>query len=425
MLEKVSLFQSKRDFLIFLLTCVFILTYSLLIEFQNYKNLTKFDSNLVTATIIKQYTKTKKTKKGKIKTYQVLKLKSNKGLSFYTTAKKNFPNSIGKKIKLELWAGKITFYEYMTRFYAYSKILNIDNQETLKQKLNYYLAFVHKNQNIANIYQALYAASPLPKELQNTFSSLGISHLLAISGFHLGILSLLLFFLLKYPYKFLQNRYFPYRNSKRDLFVIVALALLSYLLFLDSPDSLLRAFAMLIIGFILYDRGIKIISMQTLLLSVMLLLALFPRLFFSLGFWLSVGGVFYIFLFLVYFKNLSKLWQFILLPIWVYMMMLPHSLYIFGNFSIYHPLSILWTSIFTIFYPLSILLHMTGFESLFDKPLLWLINLGQITQKVSISWSVETLFIIFSFMSIFSKKLLIILLICSILIFLYSISSII
>jgi competence protein ComEC len=124
MLERVSLFQSKREFFIFFLACIFILTYSLLIEFQNYKQLTRFDSNLVSATVIKQYTKTKETKTGKLKTYQVIKLKSDKGFSFYTTVKKNFPNAIGKKIKLELWAGNITFYEYMSRFYAFSKILD-------------------------------------------------------------------------------------------------------------------------------------------------------------------------------------------------------------------------------------------------------------------------------------------------------------
>lgn len=384
-LEKLSLFNTKRDFFIFLLACGIIFTYSLLIEFQNYKQLTQFNSNIVNATIIKQYTKTKNAR-----TYQVLKLKSDKDFLFYTTTNMKFSPSIGKKIRVKLWTSKITFYQYLTSFYAYTKVLKIDNSNSLKQRLNYYLSQIHKNKDIANIYKALYTATPLKYELQTIFSNLGVAHLLAISGFHLGVLSALLFFLVKYPYKLLQNRYFPYRNSKVDLFFIIAIVLFSYLLFLDSPNSLLRAFTMLVIGFILYDRGIKIISMQTLLLTIMLLLSIFPRLIFGLGFWLSVAGVFYIFLFLIHFKHLNKVWQFILVPFWVYFLMLPFSLSLFSNFSIYHPLSILWTSLFTLFYPLSIFLHLIGFGDLFDNILQAFINIGktQVTVPLEFKWIV-------------------------------------
>jgi len=238
----------------------------------------------------------------------------------------------------------------------------------LKQKLSSFINRQHTNTNIAALYNALFLASPLPKAMQIQFSKLGISHLIAISGFHLGVLAAILFFLFKYPYKILQNRYFPYRSYKRDSFIFISLILLGYLLFLDSPPSLLRAFAMLIVGFVLYDRGIQVISMQTLLVTILLLLALFPKLIFSIGFWLSISGVFYIFLFLIHFKEISKIKQFVLLPFWVYLMMLPYSLAIFGNFSLYHPLSILWTSLFTLFYPLSIALHVMGFRRSFRHP---------------------------------------------------------
>ncbi len=421
MLEKVSLFTSKRDFFTFLLACGFILIYSLLIEFQNYKKLTGFDSALVTATVIKQYMKTKETKTGKLRTYQVLKLKADKGFSFYTTLKKNFPPVKGEKLELELFAAKVTLYEFFTGFYAYSRVLNIDETVTLKQRLNSYLSKTHENKDIANIYQALYTATPLSWELQGRFSSLGVSHLLAISGFHLGVLSALLFFLLKYPYKLLQDRYFPYRNSKSDLFIIVAIALLSYLLFLDSPASLLRAFTMLIIGFILYDRGMKIVSMQTLFLTLILLLSFFPRLLFSLGFWLSMSGVFYIFLFLIHFKHLHRIWQFILVPFWVYILMLPFSLAIFGSFSIYHPLSILWTTLFTLFYPLSIVLHIVGFGNLFDGILESFISLGEIQMTVALEYKWLFLHIALSFLGMWKKEFIWLLLLYSLSILIYAV----
>ncbi len=217
----------------------------------------------------------------------------------------------------------------------------------------------------------------------------------------------------------MQNRFFPYANANRDIFLLVGATLFIYVLFLDSPPSLIRAFGMLVIGFVLYDRGIKIVSMQTLFLTILLLLSLFPRLFFSLGFWLSSSGVFYIFLFLIYFKTLKKLWQFLLLPIWVYLLMLPFSLAIFENFSIYHPLSILWTSLFSIFYPLSIFLHIIGIGNLFDSVLLWLLELGKEGVLVSLNQYLFFFYILLSLGAVFSRFLmwLLLLMACSILIY--------
>lgn len=406
LLEKVQLFDTKKDFFVFLLACLFIFSYALLIEYNNFKNLTRFDSSILNATVIKQYEKSKLSKKNKIKTYQILKLKSNQDITFYTSAKNSFPDSVGKTLELEVWAGKISFYEYMTSFYAYSKVINIDNSLSLKQELNKHIDYVHQDKNSADIYKALYTASPLPKELQSSFSRLGVSHLLAISGFHLGVLATVLFFIFKLPYKYLQDRYFPYRSYRIDSFIFISITLLGYLLFLDSPPSLLRAYTMLLIGFFLYDRGYKIISMQTLLVTIIVLLSLFPRLFFALGFWLSIAGVFYIFLFLIYFKYLSKVIQFTLVPIWVYLMMLPYSLIIFSSFSIYHPLSIIWTSLFTLFYPISILMHLINYGDFFDGQLVSLITLVDTQDNVhfNILWLI--IFVSISLLSIYKRWLI-------------------
>ena len=415
--KEVKLFSSKKDLFHFFLFLLFILSYSLLIEYNNYKKLREFDSALTTVTVIKQYTKTKLSSKGKSKTYQVLKLKSQNEYIFYTVANKNLRDIKGKKVDLELTIKELTFYQYMTTFFAYTKILKVQENKTLKQTLNTYIENAHTNKDIISIYQALYTATPLTKELQSTFSTLGVSHLLAISGFHLGVLSGVLFFLLKYPYKFLQNRYFPYRNSTSDLFFLVLFMLFGYLLFLDSPPSLVRAFIMLVIGFLLYNRGLQVVSIQTLSLTILLILVFLPRFFFSLGFWLSVSGVFYIFLFLIHFKHLSKILQFILVPIWVYIMMLPLSLYIFKNFSLYHPLSIIWTSLFTLFYPLSIFFHSIGFGDILDNSLLWFLSLEGKGVQIGLDSYVMSGFILFSFLSIFYKRAVYILIIYSSFIF--------
>ncbi len=424
MLERVSLFRNTRDFFHLLILVFTLFSLSISYEFYNYKELTKFDSQLVDATVLKQYTKTKLTKKGKLKTYQVLKLKSDAGFVFYSTASKKLQNIKYKKIQVEAWAGKISFYEYMHGFYCFSKILKIYDDTSYKTKLNTFIDAQHSNANISLLYQALFSAKQLPYKLQQLFSNLGISHLIAISGFHLGVLGGILFFLFKYPYKFLQNRYFPYRSYKVDSFWIVTLLLYSYLLFLDIPPSLLRALVMLIIGFILYDRGMVIISMQTLLLTTLLIIALIPRLFFSVGFWLSVSGVFYIFLFLIHFKEWSRWTQFFLLPFWVYFLMLPFSLVIFGNFSIYHPLSVLWTSLFTLFYPLSIFLHILGVGNLLDSSLLALMHLDTKPITLELSKNILIIQVLLSFGAIYKKSFLTLLLLFSFSFFIYAIYNV-
>ena len=418
-IERVSLFNSYKEFSLFLLFAFFLFMLSISYEYYSYQELTKFDSQIVQAKVLKQYTKTKLTKKGKKKTYQVLKLKSTDGFTFYTTASKKLENIKEKNIKLEVWAGKITFYQYMRHFFAFSKIIQIYGVDKFHSFISNHISLQHPSKKIASIYEALFLAKPLSPQLQTKFSNLGISHLIAISGFHLGVLSFILFFLLKYPYKFLQNRYFPYRSYTRDTFIITAFILFCYMAFLGYPPSLVRAFTMLLIGFILYDRGIEIISMQTLLLTVILVLALLPRLIFSIGFWLSVSGVFYIFLFLIHFSHWSKIREFLLLPFWVYLMMLPYSLVIFGNFSLYHPLSIIITTLFTLFYPLSILLHLLGVGNLLDFSLNYLLGLELNAVKEHLAFGSLIVEIILSLAAIYSQKVLYALLFYTLSIFIY------
>lgn len=414
-MKKLELFRSKRGIYFFLLICGVILVYSMLIQYNNYKNLIRFDTFDTDAKVVLQYTKTKDDK-----TYQVLKLQTKEGLEFYTTKSKSYRNLNQQIVGVRFWTNKITFYSYLTSFYSFTFLYEEKEEDSLKNKLNEKIDNLHEDENIAAIYKALYTAKRMDHELQTTLSTLGISHLLAISGFHLGVLSAVLFFLFRPIYKYFQKRYFPFSHANRDIFLIVVSLLLVYMLFLDTPPSLLRAFGMLVVGFILHDRGYKIISMQTLIATIVLLLCLFPKLFFALGFWLSALGVFYIFLFLIYFKHKSKIWQFIILPCWVYIMMVPISLYIFGNFNIYHPLSIIWTTAFTLFYPLSILLHAINLGDIFDTYLLMLLALGDETKIIKISSLIFYVHLVFSFLSVYFNRAFYILMLFSSVIFGYA-----
>jgi competence protein ComEC len=410
--KRVALLHSKKDYLYLLLSFILILSLSLSYQYYNYKQLTQSKTAYIQAKVLKQYHK---------KNHQILKLKSSRGFEFYTRVSNRAPNYKGKHITMKIWIHKLSFLSYMRGFFAFSKISHIKEESSYKRPIEKAIEKQHNNHQISAIYEALFLAKPLPYKLQQKFADLGISHLIAISGFHLGVLSALLFFLIKIPYKFLQNRYFPYRSQEYDTFIIISLLLLVYMLFLGTPPSLLRSYTMLLIGFFLYESGIKIISMQTLLLTVLLLVALFPRLIFSVGFFLSISGVFYIFLFMIHFQYKGKIWQFTILPFWVYLMMLPYSLVLFGNFSLYHPLSILWTSLFSLFYPLSIFLHLVGEGALLDTMLKKMLTLDPHAIKFHLSYALLYIQIGVSILVLIRSKLLKILLLYDLSILIYSV----
>lgn len=420
MIKKVDLFTSKRDLTIFLLLCLIFLLHSLYLEYRKFQLFSEFNTYVTKASVQKHYLKSKNNR-----SYGVLKLKSSDGFSFYTRVSKTKDSLIEKDIVVEIFTDGIGFYDYLSSFYANSKILSIDEKPNLRSMVNDAIASSHTNRDIAYIYQALFCASDVPSSMQVAFSNLGVSHIVAISGFHLGILSAIVYFLTKPIYSFFQDRYFPYANSKRDQFLIVLAVLSLYLIFLNYPPSLVRSFGMFVVGFILYDRGIKIISMQTLFVTLLLLLSLFPRLFYSIGFWLSALGVFYIFLLMIHYKSLSPLKQLVLISVMVYLYMIPISLYIFGNFSLYHPISIVLSMLFTPFYPLSIALHLIGYGGVFDGFMEYLLELGSKGSVVNIPIYIFLAHLALSFGSIFSKKVLHILDIFSIFIFVYAIYNVI
>ena len=345
-----------REYLYFLLLSFSLLILSLALEFYHYSKLTQFDDAVIEVNVLKHYTKSRNGKK-----YNVLKLQTEEGAKFYITSKSPLKELVGYKSKVWVKTKYIGFFEYIKGFVAKGSVISVSRSKANTFQLGDELRDIHKDQEVSQIYGALFFALPLTAALQERFSMLGVSHLLAISGFHLGVLSFILFFLLGYPYTQLQKYFFPYRHRNRDLFLLVALILGAYLLFLGDVASLLRAYAMLLVGYALHDRGMKIVSMQTLFITLVLLLSLWPRLMFSMGFWLSVSGVYFIFLYLRYFSELSKHVSFIAVPIWVYLMMTPIALVLFGNYSLYHPLSIVWSILFTLFYPLVLFLHLIGY----------------------------------------------------------------
>jgi competence protein ComEC len=243
---------------------------------------------------------------------------------------------------------------------------------------------------MAAFYRGIFLADPLPPALREKIATLGVSHLVALSGFHLGILWGMIFLLLRPLYRLAQSRWFPWRYDLIDLGSLSLLLLGGYLWLTGMPPSLLRSYVMLVLGWGAVLLGIELVSFRFLLVAGAILLALKPALLFSLGFWLSMTGVFFIFLLLRYFGHLRE-WIVagVILPLGVFCLMLPVGHSLFGILSPWQFLSPLLSLLFVPFYPLAMVLHLLGMGGILDGALAWLFSLpspGGVTEKLLPGW---------------------------------------
>lgn len=393
LLSKTELFVSIWHKAFALCFLSFLFSISLFIEYKQFKKITEFDDYITTVWVEKQYKK---------KDYWVLKHQSIEGFSFYTSSKENIKDLKGDFLRVRLFTNKLDFFSYLKGFYAPTQMLSHPEGKIQRYVLIHKLEELHTKKS-APLYSALLFAGSIPMSLRHQLSALGINHLVAISGFHLSVLSFLLFFVLKLVYKPIQGRYFPYRNSHRDIALFIFPLLFSYLYFLEFVPSLLRAFSMSVFAYFLYDRGMKLLSFSALFLVVLFLIALWPKLLFALGFWFSVAGVFYIFLFLHHMKEL-KAWQsFILLHFWVYIAMLPIVHYFYGSFSYYQLYSPLLSMLFILFYPLTLLLHIFSLGFLLDPVLEYIIDLDMHVVQILTNLWMLIFYLCISFLAVFYR----------------------
>ncbi len=401
-LEKPKLFPEKKTFVWVMLIFLFVILVRIFIEYQSYQSFISKPFFYTYAKVLHTYEKSTENKR-----YQVLKLRSENGFTFYTTnySKDNFNH---KRLRLQIFPNKnISFIDYLGTFYVKSRMKDQALlPRTLKDELLEKVAAQHKNTSLQSFYNAIFFATPLEKDLREKISMLGVSHLVALSGFHLGILWGLVYGLLLLLYKPLQQRFFPYRHALFDVGLVAMILLGIYLWFVDFPPSLLRSYAMVLVGWIVLLLGMELLSFTFLSTIMLILVALFPSLVVSLSFGLSVAGVFYIFLLLQYTKGV-KAWMIslILIPLGIFVLMLPIVHGFFGVTSGYQLLSPLLSLLFIPFYPLMMVLHLLGFGSLFDTALLALFRMPQSsTEELFPMWAMLG-YVGLSIGAIWSKKL--------------------
>lgn len=188
---------------------------------------------------------------------------------------------------------------------------------TIPTTSNWHTRFLHLRQKLVNQYAkyfhdtdlSLLAAltlgdkSLLTTETQQLFSDTGTSHVLALSGLHIGILISLFNLLL------LKRLRYGWKHGAATLILLAALW--GFVLLAGAPLSLLRA--ALMFSFMQVAQSLQRIhslSLNNLALAALLLLIIDPFTLFDVGFQLSFTAVFFII------SSNDYLWQRHRLPFW-------------------------------------------------------------------------------------------------------------
>ncbi|MDX4059261.1 ComEC/Rec2 family competence protein [Aliarcobacter skirrowii] len=391
-MQKIYLSKNSIFFILFLIT---ILIVNLIYEYSSYK---RFKNDYIFETkaeVLNIYPKEK---------IDVIKLKGD-GFEFFASFSKD--NNFEKLdlINVVIDTRDISFFEYLKGFFT--KVLYFDRVEKryeFKDKILENIKNNHEDAIIIELFEALFLAVPVSKELRDVITAYGIAHVVALSGFHLAVLSFVIYWILYYPYKFLQDRFFSYRNRRYDILLITIFIMFYYLILTDIVPSLLRAFILFCIGIFLLRSNIKIFSYTTLFYTFLIVIALFPQYIFNIGFWFSIFAVFYIYLFIQYFKNINRVVLYLFFNVWMFLIFNPIVHYFFPQTAIEQFYSIPITIFFTIFYPLEIVAHIFNFSIYFDEFLKIFLENKIEVYEVFTPFYFFILYIIFSFLSIWSKK---------------------
>lgn len=361
-MESLKLINNKKEWLFvsFLLLIIFFFTISK--EYHIWKEFTSDEIYQTTGKIVNIY-----PKEDKRSLNNIAKVETEQ-FTFFTPIPKNINLKKTDSISMIVVSQKITFYDYMKGFFAPSfSIEHIHSSINTVENIQNLVREQHKNGAIGDFYNTLFFATPLDKDIQNLCAIYGIAHVVAISGFHLTIISIVLFFILNYLYSPIHQSLFPYRNKKMDIMIVITIILFIYLLAINLVPSFLRSFAMFLFGLFLLRSNIKLFSFGSLAFIVILIIAFFPKLLFSLSLWFSVAGVFYIFLYVQYFSKMNKYVSFLFFNFWIFFAINPITHFFFGTTALVQLLSPFITIGFIVFYPLELVVHLIGFGDILDS----------------------------------------------------------
>jgi competence protein ComEC len=344
-----------------LLSVIFLFT--LTSEYQNFKKIKEYPYYKTTAEV-----RSVNIRDRNGSPYSAIELRCEDGQRIFCAQRFDASALSSRSVKVIFDSSKIGFVDFLkgSRAKVFELVPLEHEVHSLKHGFYDFIASQHEDADMRELFVSLFFETRLSDKLQQKINDFGLSAVMSLSGLNLTLLSALIFFVLAPLYKLLQERYFPYRDRNLDITVVVLVMMSFYAYLTGFADPFIRALAMAFIAFWLISRGVRITNLATLGITIVTILAFSPRAFFSLGFWLSVIGVYFIFLFLKHTKKLANWAKIALLSIFVYTSMGVIARSIFGGFSPWQITSPVTSMIFDFFYPVAVVLHIVGFGWLFD-----------------------------------------------------------
>ena len=384
------IYKEKSKQIVTILFLFFIFLLNLSIEYSKYLDLIEEEIFETQVEVLNIYQKDD---------FDILKLKAS-NFDFFTSFQKDEKIDKFQILNIVFISKDISFLEYLKGFYTKTVYFDfLEKEEKFKDKIIKKINSNHQDKMINELFQALFFALPISKELRDICTNYGIAHVIALSGFHIVVLSFCIYSIVYFPYSFFHQKFFPYRNKRFDILIFTLIFLLYYLILTDIVPSLLRAFVMFCLGIYLLRSNIKIFSYMTLFYTFLIVIAFFPKYIFSLGFWFSIIAVFYIYLFMQYFKNLNKYFQLFFFNLWMFLIFNPIVHLFFPQTTIEQFLSIIITIAFTLFYPFEIVAHIFDFAIYFDEYIKKFLEYKFFVYEVKTPLYFFIVYLIFSFRS--------------------------
>ena len=208
----------------------------------------------------------------------------------------------------------------------------------------------------SNIMKRIFLANNYDADFENNIREIGLSHILAVSGLHIGIIYLILSKILVI---------LPIKRLFREIIILFFIFLYAYLI--GNPASVLRAEIFLFISIFSSLYGKVKDRLNDLFLTIFVILLINPYMIFDVGLYLSAFSVLGIIKILPYFskKRDGFILKSLKLTFSVMLIILPIILYTFGKFSIITFFSnLVLTPIFVICIVISFFILLFGLLSL-------------------------------------------------------------
>lgn len=275
---------------------------------------------------------------------------------------------------------KYLYYKKIFYLLNASDLIKIKNNNKISYKLKQFI--IDKIDNIKYSKNSIKAFAfsdsyYIDERISDTYKTNGISHLLALSGSHISILSIIILYILK-----------KLNFSEFKRYCIVILILVCYSFLANFSPSIIRAtlFFFLLTINKLYYFNIK--SINILFLTFIILIIINPYYLYDLGFQFSFVICFYLIIFKEYISSTNEFITLFKVSFISFLSSMPITIY---NFYQINLLSVIYNLFFVplvsfIIYPLSLLTILFPFlDNMLSKFILIMENASLLVDKINFS----------------------------------------